>query len=292
MRMVISFTTIPSRIEHIRPMLDSLMQQKRKPDEIYMTLPEKSLRSGEFVIKYKIPMFLRQYPITIVRIPYDYGPVCKILGGILSESRSFDCRIVTVDDDIVYPDTLLSDLEKYCQECPDCAVGFSGFRFIPDPPFVKLFTPLKNVEKLIPGFVKISHGDEVDILQGFAGVAYDPLWFDELSQIEDWCKESELLRSVDDCVLSAYLSLRGIRRRVFRPTNNLNKDQIKKLSNPLSGSGWIIPHFRGFNMLKNEYKAFNEQNIISWWISWVFLFILVILSIIVLVVFLVYRCKC
>lgn len=101
---VVSFTTVPQRINRIKPTIVSLMRQKMKPGSIEINLSEE-LFSG-----CKIPDFLTS--IDCVKIFWqknDYGPATKLIHTI-ERYKDTDKRIIIVDDDMYYSDNLISDL--------------------------------------------------------------------------------------------------------------------------------------------------------------------------------------
>lgn len=105
----ISLTSIPSREKILRKCLDALLEQKYPVKKILLTIPQKSLRSGEC---FDVPSYLYDSPytehITIIRPKKDYGPVMKYIGGykyITKNSLVFIC-----DDDQQYHPSLVGKL--------------------------------------------------------------------------------------------------------------------------------------------------------------------------------------
>ena len=50
-KIIVSFSTIPTRINDIEPVLKSLNNQTLKPDKIYLNIPKKYKRFSEQLIK-------------------------------------------------------------------------------------------------------------------------------------------------------------------------------------------------------------------------------------------------
>ncbi len=101
MRIIVSMTTIPSRINHIEPVLDSLINQTVKPYMIYLNIPKKYNR---FESDIKIPDFINNKYAHIVRIFYlenDYGPGTKFIGSLMNPLIFDKDIIVVTDDDVV-----------------------------------------------------------------------------------------------------------------------------------------------------------------------------------------------
>src|SRR5688572_18914575 len=75
-RTVVTLTTTPTRINKIRPTLESLVNQTRVPNAIYLNVPYHLKRTGE---PYVIPEWLKELPeVTVVRCE-DYGPATKLI---------------------------------------------------------------------------------------------------------------------------------------------------------------------------------------------------------------------
>jgi len=101
---VVSLTTVPRRIDNIKPTLVSLLRQTVKPKRIEINLSEELFAGRE------IPASLLN--LENVRICWqkkDYGPATKLV-ATLERYQTQNERIVIVDDDMYYPKNLLSDL--------------------------------------------------------------------------------------------------------------------------------------------------------------------------------------
>lgn len=222
MRLVVSLTTIPSRYEILRKALASLCQQTEPPDAIYLNLPHKSVRQG---VEY--PEFdASEFPqVTVVRCESDWGPGTKLVPTLLRE-RDPQTVIVTVDDDVSYPNIFVSRMKAALFRIPNGAVGFCGW----------------NVATLLAGgtydFVYEEHtphedGIGVDVLEGYRGVAYRRGDFgDDLLDLAGSLPNEAYL--VDDVWISGYLHGKGAPRRVARfiPEMTLTPEQVW-------GSLWI-----------------------------------------------------
>ena len=92
-------STIPSRIENIKDVLDNINNQTLKPNKIFLNIPYEYKRfsnqkiNDEDLKKIKIENL-------IIRRCEDYGPGTKIMGSI-NEIRNFDC-VILLDDDHLY----------------------------------------------------------------------------------------------------------------------------------------------------------------------------------------------
>lgn len=201
MRKIVSFTTIPTRIHKIKPMVDSLLNQTLKPDEIILWIPESYKR-----IKSKntdIPNFIKESNIK-VEICKDLGPFTKLHYALKKEWEHKETIIVTVDDDVYYPPKWFKNLIRQSKKMPNAAIGYRG-RVLTDKldyNSSKLFfgapsrTPLK-----------------VDILTGTWGVLYKVKFFGK-----DIFNQKTINRNffVDDIWITGNLSKNNIERFVIK----------------------------------------------------------------------------
>jgi hypothetical protein len=107
---VISITTLPSRIGKLRPCLDSLLAGEVVPDKILLSLPKLSRREN---CPYEIPPFLKppdafRGVVEVNQVEYDCGPGTKVLGAL---NRVPDpCYLIAADDDVSYKPRFLAGL--------------------------------------------------------------------------------------------------------------------------------------------------------------------------------------
>jgi len=196
MRLVVSFTTIPSRIDRIRPMVDSILAQTVKPDRLVLWLPT---RCGKENVEYVIPNWMRSLSFEIANCGCDYGPATKLIPSLLSEP-SPETRIVTLDDDVAYEKHALEELSLSSIGYPDRALGFMGCTS--GPTYVHA--------ESVTGFV------DVDVLGGYRGVIYRRALFDG-SIFRDLATLMENgLFVCDDQLISWNLLRRSIARTVIK----------------------------------------------------------------------------
>jgi hypothetical protein len=194
---VVSMTTIPSRMGKMKPMIDSIRNQTRKPDWFVLWLPEKCEKEGT---GYTIPDWLREDTRpTVMACSRDWGPVTKII-PLLSMAWAPDTLLVTVDDDVVYDSHLIEELEKASEsgKFPDSALGFVGVR-IPKGQYI-------HAE-----FVKKweSDGMTVDLIGGYRGVAYRRDILDETLEQDAEALLEEGPFVIDDHLVSWNLTRRS-----------------------------------------------------------------------------------
>ena len=111
MRIIVSFTTIPGRINNIKKTLDSIEKQSVRPDCIYLNLPDVCRRQKHKT--YVVPDFIRDNKnINILKTDYDYGPSMKLL-PVLDYESDPDSIIITIDDDHEYNEQFIATLLDY-----------------------------------------------------------------------------------------------------------------------------------------------------------------------------------
>ena len=93
---VISFTSIPSRINKIGPTLFSILNQTHKVDEIRLNLPYTTLKGERYEIE---KWLLNLKNLKIYRFEFDWGPASKLLPTVQDKSN---IHIIIIDDDISY----------------------------------------------------------------------------------------------------------------------------------------------------------------------------------------------
>jgi hypothetical protein len=193
---VVSLSTTPHRIDKIGPTLATILAQKAPIKAIYLNIPYVFRRDNT---AYQIPeSLLNNHKIKILRSE-DYGPATKLLGTLANTDLPANAIIITLDDDVFYPDNIVLQLAFKAKQHPERAIGIIGAN--PDP----------DAEL---GITKIHENDAlVSILQGYAGVAYRRHFFDN-SIFGILNTPPECINS-DDIYLSHYLARHGIQRQVL-----------------------------------------------------------------------------
>lgn len=201
-KVVVSLSTIPSRVNLLLRTLRTIEAQRLAPDEIILCLPHFSEREQA---PYEVPEGLSDL-VRVVRCE-DYGPGTKLLGA-LSAGLPDDTIIVTIDDDIDYEEHVLEKLVESALAHPDAAIGFSGW----------------NVERLLyENEFELAYEEKggiplgerrVNILEGYRGVAYRRSFF--AAGIESLYELSHDAFFVDDVWISGYLAQRGVPKIVRR----------------------------------------------------------------------------
>ena len=124
-KIIVSMTTISSRIEKLHPTIDSILQQTCAPDEIYLWLSEEPYLLDEGIKREKIPSWLVELEaLGKVRIHYtrNTGPYRKLL-PILERYFDSDHALITADDDIIYKRDWIESLVSAHFKYPNRVIG-------------------------------------------------------------------------------------------------------------------------------------------------------------------------
>src|SRR5207249_9328150 len=112
-RVIVSLSTVPDRINNLRPTIRSLLRQTRPPDEIVLAVPEFSVREQR---PYLVPDYIsRLARVRILHCGKDWGPATKFI-PVVQEERTAgrqNTLIMVVDDDRLYPSNALESYLYY-----------------------------------------------------------------------------------------------------------------------------------------------------------------------------------
>lgn len=195
-RIVVSMTTIPSRLDNIDKVLESLIdKQTVRPDVLYLNVPHVFGRTGETYelskIKYSSPR------LKILRCD-DYGPVTKLLPALEAEYGNDRTVIIYADDDNIVPPDFIEQYVKQGRRHPDhvmytrCGQGF----------YHKSPTPVDDKQGCT-------------IPEAFEGILLPANAIKDLDDFKSFIMKAIRNKSCfksDDYVVGAYLTSRGIPR--------------------------------------------------------------------------------
>jgi len=216
-RVVASYTTLPSRYDVLKQSILSLHNQTYKLDAIYLTLPKIAKRLNK---EYPpIPDDLKEL-CTVVTVDEDFGPITKIYGGLISE-KDDNTIIISCDDDVIFKSNFVEVLLSYHNKYPKtiiCGTGALIRRGLWCISIVSSVEPFDNI-KGFSGFNVPKEGRKVDLIFGVAGVMYVRGMFPSNENLfEELFKYSTIDDAIfhnDDVLISGYMSKKGIERRVF-----------------------------------------------------------------------------
>src|SRR5437016_9292405 len=82
-RVIASLSTVPDRINNLRPTIRSLLKQTRPPDEIVLAIPEFSIREQR---PYAVPKDVSRWPrMRVLECRRDWGPATKFIPVVREE---------------------------------------------------------------------------------------------------------------------------------------------------------------------------------------------------------------
>jgi hypothetical protein len=200
MRVVVSLTTIPSRIGGLEPTINSLLAQTRKPDEIALNLPRKCEKED---CGYDVPAWLWER-VKVYQCGRDWGPATKLLPTVLREGHQ-DTRIITVDDDVIYSDRTVELLTRD-EGLRDWVVGIMGVIWKQEGRHDDMFIHSE----------KVARECVVDVLGGYRGVCYRRglIKDDIFADFQAVCDLAGRTLLDDDAFMCRYFQKNDIRRYV------------------------------------------------------------------------------
>jgi len=116
----VSLSTIPQRIKNINRSVDSLLKQTKKPDKIFINIPNKYKRFDEIIDDSQIPKFSDS--IVEVSRCEDCGPGTKLLGSL--DKMKKNSLLILADDDHVYEDYMIEKFYYFYSKAPNNAYSF------------------------------------------------------------------------------------------------------------------------------------------------------------------------
>lgn len=117
--LVLSLTTIPSRIDGLWIVLESIFRQDVMPDRVVLTLSELEFPGGVDSLPESVRDFIR-HGLEIVFLPDDVKCHKKYFHTLKSCA---DSCVITIDDDCWYPRDTIGRLVKIHSMYPDCVVA-------------------------------------------------------------------------------------------------------------------------------------------------------------------------
>ena len=221
-KIFVSFTTTSSRINYLKKVINSLLDQSLKPDEIFLFLSDGPYLKDKGVPSRRIPTSLRRREKKgeiCIAYTKNIGPYRKLI-PILKEQYKNKCVIITADDDTIYPydwvETLYRSYLNYPQKVAAHRCKLMWFRdkklaLYEDWPVI-----MRNQEmqRDVQGEIRDKYKDLYLFPTGNSGVLYSPalvsdLIFDEIflelapTNDDIWFKFMTLINNIEvSCVKS------------------------------------------------------------------------------------------
>jgi hypothetical protein len=216
-RIVASYTTIPSRYDVLEKSMKTMVNQTRPLDAIYLGIPELSRRLNKPYPS--LPESITSM-CTVVKLPQDYGPICKICGALWKESDP-DTLIISCDDDVLFEPNFVEKMLEHHFTRPDAAICGTGALIKKGLLFISMVSSIRAFKhwSAFTGFTIPKTGRKVDLIFGVAGVLYLRKFFPKKRKLEKellcHCLQDDAIFHNDDVLISSYLSKQGIERYVF-----------------------------------------------------------------------------
>ena len=116
----VSISTIPQRLKNLKESVESLLNQTKKPDKIFINIPYKYKRFDETIEDNQIPKF--DSNIVEVTRCEDYGPGTKLLGSL--DKFEKNSLLILADDDHAYEDYMIEKFFYFYSKAPNNAYSF------------------------------------------------------------------------------------------------------------------------------------------------------------------------
>jgi len=116
----VSISTIPQRLKNLNESIESLLNQTRKPDKIFINIPYKYKRFNKTIDDNQIPKFDNSI-VEITRCE-DCGPGTKLLGSLNKLKKN--SLLILADDDHIYKDYMIEKFFYFYSKAPDNAYSF------------------------------------------------------------------------------------------------------------------------------------------------------------------------
>jgi hypothetical protein len=247
LRVVVSLTTLPDRLQYINRTIKSVLNQTTQPDRVYLNVPYKTLK-GKAYDSNVLRIISEEYAdkLTINRC-VDMGPITKLIPTLELE-LSDKTIIITVDDDIEYSPTFVEGLLKNHSMYPGRCLAYSGWCKGSFPFYFQYAG--SNTDAV-----------EVDWVQGVTGVLYERGFFDVRELLQYHSSLPTYIRRNDDHVISSYLHNEGVQllsigikaRDIYKHLPHRTMDSISGRSTFLAEVVSIVRHFK--NIYTIEYSA-------------------------------------
>ena len=116
----VSLSVIPQRIKNINHSVDSLLRQTKKPDKIFINIPNKYRRFDDTIEDSQIPKFYDDR-VEITRCE-DCGPGTKLLGSL--DKLEKNSLLILADDDHIYENYMIEKFYYFYSKAPNNAYSF------------------------------------------------------------------------------------------------------------------------------------------------------------------------
>jgi hypothetical protein len=187
-KVVYSFTTIPTRLKYVKPVLFSILNQTLLPDKIYLVIPKKTRKRLSYSLKklnelqHKISLHPNGNRVIFTRPNIDYGPIMKIK-TVLELETDPDTIVIIGDDDRILKSHTIQTFVNRLNTYNNCAISLSGWNYGHFPCYFQFVHDLKQ-------------DIQVDWIQGNDCIAFKRGLFEKNLNIVDYSSMSSELSQI------------------------------------------------------------------------------------------------
>lgn len=206
---VVTLTTIRSRLQYVPKVVESLLQQTLSPVRIELNISREPYLLDEGIEPdHPILLGLMKQPLLRVNWVPNIGPYRKIwpfLESYFSQDDENEHIFVTVDDDTLYPDYFLQELYKnYLQH--QCVIAFRGRHIEMDEEKIAPYDRW-TLGKTIPSLNNLPTGKD--------GILYSTKFFTK--DFLDLAAVQRLAPTADDLWVKWHYALNGVPAVILNP---------------------------------------------------------------------------
>lgn len=192
-KFIISLTTLPNRIQHLKRVIESLCNQKYDNYEVHLNVPKETQFDGKYEANLN---YLQNDRLKIFYVD-DVGAVTKLY-HTLKRTTELTQRIITVDDDLIYSEYMLDEYNYQITQNSEDVIGFAGIY------------PTYNGYKCDGTLDFVGPVNEytcVGILEGYKSVCYMRKHF-----TDDFFENGYKLHYNDDLAVFSWLGMNDIKK--------------------------------------------------------------------------------
>jgi hypothetical protein len=161
MGFILSCATTPSRIQYLLQILPMIRGRYKY---FVINICQEYKRFGRFKLPKELISMCKQHKRIIFNFVYDFGPVCKYIGGFEFMKRKGlkDDKLIIIDDDTLYNKDLFYDLME--EKTENNITTGSGFNYGEQRNYI-----------IVEG--------ETEMVEGYAGICFD---YNQLDKFIFW----------------------------------------------------------------------------------------------------------
>lgn len=199
---IITMTTLPSRIANIAPTIASLSHQSVRPERILLNLPTYSKREQT---EYKIPDYIKKNPLVeINETAEDLGPATKLLPALRKYWGRDDKLLIIADDDEIYAHDLVKNYLTYEKESKDSVLTMVGWDVPEGLDHAQRIVKYGAIGNKPKKSQKVTKLTQVDCVQGASTFAVRPTFFSQ--EVFDYSQAPKEAFFVDDIYVSGHIA--------------------------------------------------------------------------------------